>query len=79
MSTLEDAKYSSENLYHVLRGPQLDEETVCRGYEDYLEYYSGLRKRGKGTRYLYTRYFRRGGICIYHYYLREVVEHADCI
>lgn len=64
------------NIYHVLRGPQLDDETVCRSYEEYLEYYTGLRKRGKGTRYLYSQYFHCGGHCNYHYYLREVDENV---
>lgn len=64
------------NIYHVLRGPQLDEETVCRSYEEYLEYCVSLRKRRKGTRYLYTQYFHCGGHVNYHYYLREVVENG---
>lgn len=75
MNNLEDAKYSPENLYHVLRGPQLDEETVCKSYSAYLEYFEALRKSGKGTRYLYTKMCRSGRRTLYHFYLREVTEH----
>lgn len=64
------------HVYHVLHGPQLDDETVCKSYEDYLEYFKGLRKCGRGTRYLYTQTFFCGGHCIYHVYLREVIEHG---
>lgn len=76
MNNPEDAKYSSENIYHVMRGPQLDEETVCKSYATYLEYFEALRKSGRGTRYLYTKMYRSGRRTYYHYYLREVVEHG---
>lgn len=71
------SKYSSDNIYHIMRGPQLDAETVCRSYSEYLVYFEGLRKAGKGTRYMYTQMFRTSRRNIYHYYLREVVEHAN--
>lgn len=76
MNNPEDAKYSLENIYHVMRGPQLDDETVCKSYATYLEYFEALRKSGKGTRYLYTKMYRSGRRTYYHYYLREVVEHG---
>lgn len=76
MTRPDDSKYSSDNIYHVMRGPQLDEETVCRSYSEYLVYFEALRKAGKGTRYLHTQMFRTGRRNIYHIYLREVVEHA---
>ena len=64
------------HIYHVLRGPQLDDEFVCKSYEEYLEYFKDLRKMGRGTRYLYTQTFFCGGHCNYHYYLREVDENG---
>lgn len=71
----DDSKYSSDNIYHIMHGPQLDVVTVCRSYSEYLEYFEALRKAGKGTRYLYTQMFRSGKRNIYHFYLREVKEH----
>lgn len=79
MNNLDDAKYSAENIYHVMRGPQLDEGTVCRSYSEYLVYFEALRKAGKGTRYMYTQMFRSGRRNIYHYYLREVNEHEKTV
>lgn len=76
MTNPEDAKYSTDNIYHVLRGPQLDEVTVCKSYAAYLEYFEALRKAGKGTRYCYTQQFRMGRRTLYHFYLREVDEHV---
>ena len=72
----EDTKYSHDHIYHIMRGPHLDEVTVCRSYSEYLEYFEALRKEGKGTRYCCTQQFRTGRRTIYHYYLREVVEHG---
>ena len=78
MNRTDDMKYSTDNIYHICRGAQLDDVTVCKSYADYLSYFESLRKAGKGTRYLYTQMFRAGHRCIYHYYLREVVEHGEC-
>ena len=75
MKQTEDSAYSTDNIYHVMRGPQLDVGTVCRSYSEYLVYFEALRKAGKGTRYMYTQMFRSGRRNIYHYYLREVDEH----
>lgn len=72
----EDSKYSNCNIYHIMRGPHLDEVTVCRSYAEYLEYFEALRKAGKGTRYLYTQFFRSGKRTYYHFFLREVTEHV---
>ena len=75
MIRVDDSKYSTDNIYHICRGPQLDEMTVCRSYAEYLSYFEALRKVGKGTRYMYTQMFRFGRRNIYHFYLREVNEH----
>lgn len=72
----EDSKHSHDHIYHIMRGPYLDEVTVCRSYAVYLQYFESLRKDGKGTRYMYTQMFRSGRRNIYHYYLREVTEHV---
>lgn len=74
---IEDPKSSQNHIYHICRGPQLDDVTVCRSYAEYLSYFEALRKDGKGTRYMYTQMFRFGRRNIYHYYLQEVVEHAN--
>lgn len=79
MKQTEDGLYSTDNIYHVCRGPHLDDVTVCRSYSEYLVYFEGLRKAGKGTRYMYTQMFRSGKRNIYHYYLREVAEHEKTI
>lgn len=76
MTRSDDTKYSTDNIYHICRGPQLDELTVCKSYAEYLSYFEALRKAGKGTRYLHTQMFRTGRRNIYHIYLREVVEHG---
>lgn len=79
MNRIDDTKYSTDNIYHICRGPQLDDVTVCRSYADYLSYFEALRKAGKGTRYLYTQMFSTGRRNIYHFYLREVDEHEKTI
>ena len=76
MNRPDDSKYSSDNIYYIMRGPNLDIVTVCRSYSEYLEYFKALRKAGKGTRYCYTQQFRMSGRTLYHYYLREVDEHV---
>lgn len=79
MNRIDDTKYSTDNIYHICRGPQLDDVTVCRSYAEYLSYFEALRKAGKGTRYLYTQMFRTGRRNIYHFYLREVNEREKTI
>ena len=79
MKRPDDSKFSTDNIYHVMRGPHLDEGTVCRSYSEYLVYFEALRKAGKGTRYMYTQMFRSGRRNIYHYYLREVNEREKTI
>lgn len=79
MTRPDDSKFSTDNIYHVMRGPQLDERTICRSYSEYLEYFESLRKAGKGIRYMYTQMIRFGRRYIYHFYLREVNEHEKTI
>lgn len=60
-------------VYHLCAGSQLEECALLSSYKEYLAYYyMKLKKEGKGTRYLYTKFECSGRV--YHHYLRVVDE-----